>query len=62
MYWKSTVDNSVTACDEIINQTNTLSTNATNTTPTNVTSTVSINSVYKKVACGKTVVLFTLFH
>ena len=44
------VDNSAVACDEIINVTDSVSTNVINTISTNVTSTVSINSNkrYKK--------------
>ena len=40
---------SVILCDEIINVTDSVSTNVTITVPTNAMSTVSINSDYKKV-------------
>ena len=50
-YLKSTIDESVTVCEEIINATDSVSTNMTNVTntiPTIVTSAVSINSNDKK--------------
>ena len=52
-YLKSTGDDSVSVCDEIINISNSVSTALKNTIPTNVTNTVSIKSDVKKVALEK---------
>ena len=52
-YLKSTGDDSVSVCDEIINISNSVSTALKNTIPTNVTNTVSIKSDIKKVALEK---------
>ena len=52
-YLKSTGDDSVSVCDEIINISNSVSTALKNTIPTNVTNTVSIKPDIKKVALEK---------
>ena len=52
-YLKCIVDESVIACDEIINIANSVSTNVTNAIPRNVTSIVSVNSDDKKVTFEK---------
>ena len=48
-YLKSIADDSVNLCDEIINFTDSVSTNLTNAVPTDVTSTISVNCDDKKV-------------
>ena len=49
-YLKSIIDNSAIGCDEIINVTDTVTTNLTNTKTANVTYAVSINfDVNKKI-------------
>ena len=59
---KSIVSNSVIKCNEIMNVTDSVSTNVANTISTNITSAVPVNSKDKKVGCEKIIALSTLFH
>ena len=61
-YSKSIADDSSIACDKIVSNTNSVSTNVTNTISTNVMSTVLINFGYKKVRYKMVAIFCTGFY